>query len=499
MLKRLFFFLLAVVFVPPVFAQYTYSDDCKKAYGLILELRFAAAQKQIDYAKKKDPQNLIPILLENYIDFLSITLDENQELFQKISEKKKMRLQQWETGPKNSPYYRLGIAQLNMQWAFSRVLFGEYLTAAYEINLAYHLLEENKNEFPEFLPNALGLGVLHSMIGVVPEQYRWAINILGLYGTIDQGLGELEALLNSKNAEFQHFKPEALFLYTFLKLNLKTDERRIDQLLAVYQKPDFETMSMRSPLIHFSKAVVMMRKDNDKAIVFLESKPKANDAMRFYYPDFMLAQAKLYKFDSNSETLFDTYVRKFPGDNFKRTAKQKMAWSAFVRGDTLAYQKNMNAILNLKSTKIDADDAALKEAKEAQKGFLPNLFLLKSRIYFDGGYLAEALNVLQKINTKSFSDQEKVELAYRRGRIYHRMDSLNQALAFYQHALALGANQNSYYAGNSCLMIAEIYERKNEKRTSKIYYEKCLELNFDEYSRSIRAKAQAGLQRVGTD
>lgn len=497
MLKKSAVLFLLLILSLPVFAQYDYNQECKDAYSLIIDLRFDAAQKKIEQAKKENPENLIPLLLENYIDFLRITLSEDKALFEQKRTQKKIRIDQWEKGPKDNPYYRMGIAQMDMQWAFSRVVFGEYITAAIEINQAYHLLEENKRLYPDFLPNALGLGVLHAMIGVVPDQYQWAVNFLGLYGSIDQGLNELEDLLNANKAEFQQFKPEALFLFTFLKLNLQTDPVRYTDLNKRFKDQDI--ISKRSPLLNFARAVLIGHEDNNQLIPFLENRPQAKDAFPFYYPEFMLAQAKLYKLNPEAQGLFNEYLENYPGNNFKRSAAQKQAWSSFIQGDTIAYQRIMNSTLTFQPTKIDADDAALKEAKKANAGYLPNLYLLKSRILFDGGYLNEALEVLKKSDLSKFSEEEKIELVYRKGRIYHNMDSLDQALTFYSLALSRGEKLNSYFAGNACLKMGEIYEQKKEKSKAELYYTKCLGLDFDEYRRSIRAKAKAGLQRLKAD
>lgn len=477
-------------------AQYEYTSDCKKAYALIIDLRFDSAQIYINSVKENQPENLIPLVLENYIDFLRISLSEDKDLFEKLNENKKIRIKQWENGAKDSPFYRMGIAQINMQWAFARVLFGEYFTAAFEINQAYHLLEENKVLYPDFHPNALGLGVLHAMIGVVPDQYQWAINFLGLYGSIDQGLSELEDLLHSDEESFQHYKAEALFLYTFLKLNLQNDDIRFAALQKEYQEEALNLISQRSPLLHFSRAVLMMKVDNDSAISFLEKRPQKADAIPFYYPLYMLAQAKQYRLDPSASALFESYIQHYPGNNFKRSAAQKMAWAAFIEGDTLKYKSIFRELMDYPSTKLDGDNAALKEGKEVVLGYLPNLHLLKGRILFDGDYLAEAMQVLEEANTADFKEQESIELAYRKGRILHHMDLLEQAKTFYQLALSKGEKYNSYFAANSCLMLGEIFEQQKAKNQSEIYYKKCLTLDFEEYRKSIRAKAKAGLQRL---
>ena len=40
-------------------------------------------------------------------------------------------------------------------------------------------------------------------------------------------------------------------------------------------------------------------------------------------------------------------------------------------------------------------------------------------------------------------------------------------------------------------------EELEEFKRAEDYYEQCLELDFSEYRRGIRAKAKAGIQRIG--
>ena len=238
--------------------QYDFNQNCQKAYEKLLFLQLDSSEFYIDKEIKSQPNNLIPVLLSNYQDFLKIVLEEDEKLFEELSDEKKRRLGLWRKGPKESAWYLSGQAQIKLQWAFSRVLFDEYFTAATEINSAYHLLEENKKLYPDFLADNMGIGILHAMIGVVPDQYQWAMEMLGLYGTIDQGLVEIRKQIESNSNHI--FSQEALFYYTFARLNLQTDPTRITELLHYYSTEPYKSFSQSSPLLHFSKAVVLLKK-----------------------------------------------------------------------------------------------------------------------------------------------------------------------------------------------------------------------------------------------
>lgn len=473
--------------------QYDFNKNCEKAYEKLLFLQLDSAAFYIEKEEKAKPHNLIPALLSNYQDFLKIVLEEDEKLFEELSDEKKRRLSLWKKGPKESPWYLSGQAQIKLQWAFSRVLFDEYFTAATEINSAYHLLEENKKEHPEFLADNMGIGILHAMIGVVPDQYQWAMEMLGLYGTIDQGLAEIKKQIESKPNHV--FSQEALFYYTFARLNLQTDPTRITELLNYYSTEPYNSFAQKSPLLHFSEAVVLLKTDNDKAITHLLNPPRALET-RFYYPIFLLGQAYLYQLNPKSDSVLIEYIERYPGKNYKKTAYQRLAWSRFIQGDTLAYYTSMRSLLNEGASLLDSDKSAQKEAKAAQDNELPQLNLLRCRLQFDGHYYEGALDELDKVELSELNIEQLLEYHYRKARVFHEMGNYPEAFKAYTMALEEGKYSERYYAANAALKMGEMAEELEEFKKAEDYYQRCLELDFSEYRRGIRAKAKAGIQRV---
>jgi len=475
-------------------AYYKFDKDSKIIYEKLLYLQLDSADILIRQQKLLQPNNLMPLLLENYSDFFRLVLFEDQELFEKLKDQKKIRLKKWETGPKDSPWYLSGQAQIKLQWAFSRVLFDEYFTAATEINSAYHLLEENKQKYPDFLADNMGIAILHAMIGVVPEKYQWAMEMFGLYGSISQGISEMEKQLNNKN---QHpFAVESLFYYTFVELNLQTDTARFSKVLDYYQKQPYLAYSQKSPLLHFSKAVLLLKIDNDKAIEHFKSTNFSTDASHFYYSDFLMAQALLYKLDPQSIDYFNYYLTNYPGKNFKKAALQKKAWNGFIHGDTALYLQAMSEIPKIGTSVFDADKAAEKESDMVADDWLPNLYLLRSRLQFDGHYYQGALDELSKIEVSAFNEQDRLEYHYRKARIYHEMKMIEAAKEEYALALKKGKYSDRYFAAKAALKLGEIAEVDGDINNARGYYKAVLDLDFNEYRKGIRAKAKAGLQRV---
>ena len=147
------------------------------------------------------------------------------------------------------------IAQVYLQWAFARVKFGEYFTAGREIRRAFLLLEENRELHPGFLPDQVGLGIMHALIGTIPDNYRWIANLFSMEGSVEQGRDELLDVLKRADAEgYPYLRDEALFFISFVELNLQADMLKAQELLPYYGDDASENL-----MLVFSKAKILMR------------------------------------------------------------------------------------------------------------------------------------------------------------------------------------------------------------------------------------------------
>jgi len=213
-----------------------------------------------------------------------------------------------------------------------------------------------------------------------------------------------------------------------------------------------------------------------------------------------LGQAFLFKLDSEAQDFFKKYLLDYPGKNYKKTALQKWAWGAFIKGDTAAYLNAMKDIPNIGASIFDADKVAQKESKRVmEESWLPNLYLLRSRLQFDGHYYQGALNELSNMEIAQSDQVTQLEYHYRKARILHEMNRLLDAKKEYELALMKGEESERYFAANSALKLGEIAELQAQKNEAAQYYKKVLDLEFSEYRKGIRAKAKAGLQRVKKD
>lgn len=111
----------------------------------------------------------------------------------------------------DSPYKNFLIAESKLHWAFLKLKFGNEVSGAWDLRSAYNLLTENLKKYPNFKPQLKSLGLLHVLIGSVPSSYKWITNVVGMNGTVAQGLNEISQCAKDPN----EFSFEAQ-LYEFL-------------------------------------------------------------------------------------------------------------------------------------------------------------------------------------------------------------------------------------------------------------------------------------------
>ncbi|MDD3876604.1 MAG: hypothetical protein PHT69_08285 [Bacteroidales bacterium] len=481
-------------------AQYNFNSNCKNAYYSIINLDFNTAKNQIDYEKRLNPDNLICVYLENYIDFLSIVITEDRALFNNFKNNKNGRISLLEKGNKNSPYYNYCLAEVYLQWAAARIIFKEYVTAAYEINKAYRLLNKNQSAFPSFVPNLKSLGLFNALTGSIPDDYQWVLSIIGYDGTIERGINQLGIVLRSaqNSEEFDFLLLETTFFMAYVNLNLYNDEDKLDLLVRfIENEHTIQSFSQTSAIINYALANIYIRSklNNDKAIQILNAFQPCESCFQFPLRNLLLANAKLNKLDDDADKYFKVFLGTHRGQNYIKEAYLKLAWHSFLHNDTLAYFSYLDKIKLRGATDTDDDKMALTEA---ESGILPNYFLLKSRLLFDGGYYNRSLETLmtEEAQNSFETTKEALEFVYRSARIYHEMNTMDKAISFYELTIEKGADYTYYFAANASLQLGLIYEQKQNFQEAEKYFVLAQHMNNTEYKNSINQKAKAGINRL---
>lgn len=472
-----------------LFAQtFEYSSNCKNAYQGIYKLKINEGLQWIELEKKENPKNLLPYFIENHADFIKLFINDNRSLYESIKPKIETRLEKLKYGDEKSPFLLYTQAEIHLQWAFCKIKFGEYVSAAFEVKKAYSLLLNNQKKFPDFSPNLKSIGLLHTIFGAIPDKYKFAAKFLGLKGSINQGIEEINSVLQEPSFQF---KEETVIMYTLLLLHLQKDKK------ASWNMIEKTNIPLEDNLLNYFVAATVADHTgkNEEMIYLLSNKPSGSAYYSFPYLDFMYGYAKLNRLDTDADIYIKKFISENKGRSYQKEAYRKLAWYYLVNGYPDLYKKYMQQILQINEAPTDEDKSAQKEALQ---NILPNKELLKARILSDGSYFDKALVVMNNINPEKITNsRDKIEYYYRKARIYDELNRTNDAIKNYMLTIEKGIYSNYYFAANACLKLAIIFEEQNKKASAIQYYKKAIALDKDEYANSIDAEAKAGLNRIG--
>lgn len=465
------------------------SPLAREAYQKAFSLRFGEARTALDGLRRQEPQNPWVSLLENYLDFLTVLVNDDRAEYRRLAKNMEPRLARAARSDRKSPWYLFCQAEIRLQWAILRGKHGDYLSSLGDIRQAYSLLEQNRREHPDFAPNLKSLGVIHALVGAVPEEYRWTINLLsGIKGSVEQGMRELKAVLEHARRHDFVFEDETRVAFAFLQLNLKNE--KADAWATVSSgKLD----PSKNPVAAFAMASLAMRTGrNDEAIRLLEASPEGGAYHPFAYRHYLLGLAKLNRLDADADKPLLTFLRMFKGENGIKEACQKLAWHQLVQGNPAGYKNYMDKVKTAGTDRTEYDKAALREAL---RGEMPDAHLLRARLLFDGGYYQRAYDLLRDA-AKAYTGNAALEYTYRIGRIAHELGQPGEAERHYRQTLETGAKNPAYFACNAALQLGLLYEEQGDYAQARAAYRRCLELQPEEYRASLHTKAKAGLGRV---
>lgn len=469
---------------------YDFNSRCEQAYEAIMELRLNAGKALLEAEKKENPDNLVPYFLDNYADFFPLFFNEDPAEYARKRGMRSVRLDKMLEGSPDSPYYLYTQAAIKFQWAMIKIKFNEKWDATWEIRKAYMTLKENQRRFPDFMPNRLLLGAMQTVFGTIPEGYKWITNILGMKGSIHQGMENVNAFIESNAPEAKLFREESYYYYCYLMLFIVN---KPEDTWAFLQKKQLDTKNNYL----YALMVANLSLNNQKAangIRVLEERHDSNEYADIEYYNYVFGLLKLTRLDSDAHIYLERFINDFKGKFYVKECLQRLSWFYYLEGNQAMANKYRNMILNRGGTETDADKQALKEA---ESGKWPNPFLLKVRLQSDGGFFNEALKLLLTKKAADFPAMEdKLEYAYRLGRIYDETGQDDKAITMYEVTIKVGANRPEYYAARASLQLGYIYEKRKDKTKAIQCYQQCLDMKGHDYKNSLDQRAKAGIQRV---
>ncbi|MDP3445077.1 MAG: hypothetical protein Q8T08_19625, partial [Ignavibacteria bacterium] len=94
------------------------NENCKLAFEDVLSLRIEHGLKLLELEKQSHPENLMPLVIENYADFLQVFITEEQKELDKLNFHKKDRIEAIESVKEVTAYKKWALATIYLQSAF---------------------------------------------------------------------------------------------------------------------------------------------------------------------------------------------------------------------------------------------------------------------------------------------------------------------------------------------------------------------------------------------
>src|ERR1700760_2294408 len=96
--------------------HYDFNTTCRQAYQSIIALRLEEGSRLLETEKKRDPNNLVPFFLDNYIDFFQLFFNEDASQYAAWKGRLDERLELMSQGPDSSPFHLFTRSVLHFQW-----------------------------------------------------------------------------------------------------------------------------------------------------------------------------------------------------------------------------------------------------------------------------------------------------------------------------------------------------------------------------------------------
>ena len=488
--KRLLFLVIFLGCGLTASANYSFNTRCLQAYKAIFDFRLNDARALIQQEKLQNPQNGIPVLLDNYIDYISLLTSDNKTDYNRLLDRKSGRIDILEENKENSPYYLFAQAEVYLQWGLIKGKFGDYMSSATDLKKARGLLKDNAEKYPDFLPNQKSLALIDVVFGSLPSNLKGIAKFLGMSGNIQAGYSELEKLRTQiPGSPYAFYKTEVIFFLCIMDVDVMHDRTNYVKLSTYVAGLDNQSI-LRTYLQGY---IASRTGHNDDAIENLLSIPKSNQYIDLPVTNYLIGNAKLCRMDSDACDFLLAYINNYKGVNYIKDSYLKIGYFYLLKNDEAKY----NYYVKLARTKGYSVDEKDKQALEEANDVRPDNDLLRARFYFDGGYYNIALTLLQN---KQEADckilRDKIELNYRLGRVYQLLNKYNEAVTSYQRAIVLGRTAKYYYAANAALNTGAIFEYIKSYDQAANYYKMAIGMKGHEYQNSIDTQAKEGLERI---
>lgn len=461
--------------------QWTYTPKAQRAYDFVLNLQPDSARRLIPEPKTAQETYIISLS-----ETLELLLTEDPELYETYHDNYNARLGQRTKSSLPEDLFLQG--ELRLQWAFVYLKFGHEFDAAWNLREAYLCVKDCRDKFPAFQAIRKTSSLLQVMIGSIPEKYDWVVSLMGMEGSISEGLEELQSLRHTSHT----LDLEADLLYASLQGFLL---QQPDKGMAV-----IETMLEKYPdqrLVNLVGAAIAIKASrSEEALKMLLNLEKNYKGTRLAYGFYLKGEVYLHKAQYvEAERAYRWFINNFKGQNNIKDAYYKIVLCFWLNGNANDAQFAFEAA---KGKGREASEADKYAARCLASGELPNVPLSRARYFTDGGYYERATQVLDSIRSPQIpTTQDHIEYYYRRARLAHKQGNLEEAKKNYLLAIDYTEEDTPwYYVPNSYLQMGYIVRDEGNLEQAEQYFKEARAYPEHEYKNSIDSKAKSALSQL---
>ena len=279
--------------------------------------------------RKRDPDNLIPEFLDNYIDFFQLFFNEDAAEYPAVKVRLEQRLVDMEEGPLSSPFNLFTRSVIHFQWAAINVKMGNNLDAGLEFRRSFLESQECRQKFPAFGPALMLSGAMKVVASTIPDGYKWLSNLLGIRGSVREGMGELDQFLGLDDEWSALFRDEANFYYLYFSFISSTSMNRFLRISGSITWMCRTIISMRICMPIFVSMISSRRWPSGS------SREGAGRRVTWICPfgTWRWVMLALNHLEPGTPIYLERFLRRFRGRFYVKDALEKLSWYYYEKGD----------------------------------------------------------------------------------------------------------------------------------------------------------------------
>ncbi|MGI4820099.1 MAG: hypothetical protein ACRYFV_02700 [Janthinobacterium lividum] len=465
----------------------TLSPGARRAYAELLKLKVGMCRQLLATEPASAPSTL---LVADCADFVELLISQDASRYEATSVAQDAHLAALEKAPAGA-LRDYALAEVRVHQALTQVVFHHEVRGAWNLHQAVGLAEAVAKRYPTFVPARKTLGVCQFGIGSLPDGYHWFLRLLGLRGSVEEGLRNLSLAATQPN----DFQVESQILLALIR--------------EAYYKRGTESLALAARLAReqpdnllFSYLVISLNKrqhHGEEALAAYRARPTGPAYLPLAYLHHMAGDLLLYRGDyAGSETENQQFLREYRGEHYRKDAAFKLYLAAWLGGSPPAtaarYREQINQAGPLT---VEEDIYAQRFYHDAQP---LHPVLTRARFQTDGGYYQQALVTLQQFKlTPATPPREQLEAPYRRARVWQGLDQLDSARADYRRTLRRSAALGKpayYFAPQAALQLGYLAQAAGQRAAAKAYFEQALAYPKHEYKNSTDQKAKLALREL---